>query len=169
MGGKHCGKRRNCLSRAISPFPTVFSKGLFPRGVKRRLWSLCGNGLIPVSLALFSVPLAGNASCNLYCCSLSYTCIVSFECVFPIRDIFLYHVKNVLECIHLCLFCKWSKAKCFANYQLNRYKMTNFRLFQIERLCSLFFSHNVFFIFQILQHSGIQDHWNEKKAELNLC
>ena len=32
---KHCGKRRNCSLRAISPFPTVFSKGLFPRGVKR--------------------------------------------------------------------------------------------------------------------------------------
>ena len=30
---KHCGKRRNCSSRAISPFPTVFSKGLFPREV----------------------------------------------------------------------------------------------------------------------------------------
>ena len=29
------GKRRNCSLRAISPFSTVFSKGLFPRGVKR--------------------------------------------------------------------------------------------------------------------------------------
>ena len=36
MGRKHCGKRRNCSLRAIYPFPTVFSKGLFPRGVKRR-------------------------------------------------------------------------------------------------------------------------------------
>ena len=35
MGRKHCGKRRNCSLRAISSFPTVFSKGLFPRGVKR--------------------------------------------------------------------------------------------------------------------------------------
>ena len=35
MGRKHCGKRRNCSLRAISPFPTVFSKGLFLRGVKR--------------------------------------------------------------------------------------------------------------------------------------
>ena len=35
MGRKHCGKRRNCSSQAISPFSTVFSKGLFPRGVKR--------------------------------------------------------------------------------------------------------------------------------------
>ena len=26
------GKRRNCSLRAISPFPTVFSKGLFPWG-----------------------------------------------------------------------------------------------------------------------------------------
>ena len=34
-GRKHCGKRRNFSLRAISPFPTVFSKGLFPRGVKR--------------------------------------------------------------------------------------------------------------------------------------
>ena len=32
---KNCGKRRNCSLRAIFPFPTVFSKGLFPRGVKR--------------------------------------------------------------------------------------------------------------------------------------
>ena len=32
---KHCWKRRNCSLRAISPFPTVFSKGLFPRGIKR--------------------------------------------------------------------------------------------------------------------------------------
>ena len=28
-GRKHCGKRRNCSLRAISPFSTVFSKGLF--------------------------------------------------------------------------------------------------------------------------------------------
>ena len=34
-GRKHCGKRRNCSLRPISPFPPVFSKGLFPRGVKR--------------------------------------------------------------------------------------------------------------------------------------
>ena len=33
MDRKRCGKRRNCSLRAISPFPTVFSKGLFPRGV----------------------------------------------------------------------------------------------------------------------------------------
>ena len=31
MGRKHCGKRRNCSLRAISPFSTVLSKGLFPR------------------------------------------------------------------------------------------------------------------------------------------
>ena len=34
-GRKHCGKRRNCSLRAISPVPTVFSKGLLPGGVKR--------------------------------------------------------------------------------------------------------------------------------------
>ena len=35
MGRKHCGKRKNCSLRAFFLFPTVFSKGLFPRGVKR--------------------------------------------------------------------------------------------------------------------------------------
>ena len=29
------GKMKNCSLQAISPFPTLFSKGLFPRGVKR--------------------------------------------------------------------------------------------------------------------------------------
>ena len=33
---KHCGKRRNHLSRAISPFPIVFSKDLHCRHVKTR-------------------------------------------------------------------------------------------------------------------------------------
>ena len=32
---ENTGKRRNCSFRAISPFPTVFSKGLFPRGASK--------------------------------------------------------------------------------------------------------------------------------------
>ena len=36
MGRKYCRKRRNCSLRAISPFPTVFSKDLFCRPVKTR-------------------------------------------------------------------------------------------------------------------------------------
>ena len=46
MGRKHCGKRRNCSLRAISPFSTVFSK-VFKRLVSqgRQKGSLCGNGL----------------------------------------------------------------------------------------------------------------------------
>ena len=43
-GRKHCGKRRNCSLRAISPFPTVFSKGLYRRHVKTRA-CLFGKGL----------------------------------------------------------------------------------------------------------------------------
>ena len=35
-GIKHCGKRRNCSWRAISPFPSVFSKDLYCRHVKTR-------------------------------------------------------------------------------------------------------------------------------------
>ena len=34
MGRKLCGKRRKCWSPAFSPFPTMFSKGLFFRVVK---------------------------------------------------------------------------------------------------------------------------------------
>ena len=33
---KHCGKRRNYSLRAISSFPTVFSKDLYCRHVKTR-------------------------------------------------------------------------------------------------------------------------------------
>ena len=35
-GRKHCGKRKNCLLRAISPFPTVFSKDMHCRHVTTR-------------------------------------------------------------------------------------------------------------------------------------
>ena len=35
-GRKHCWKRRNCLLRAISPFPTVVSKDLFCRHMETR-------------------------------------------------------------------------------------------------------------------------------------
>ena len=35
-GRKHCGKRRNWSLRAISPFPSVFSKDLYCRRVKTR-------------------------------------------------------------------------------------------------------------------------------------
>ena len=31
---KHCGERRKCWLPAFSPFPTVFSKAFFSRGVK---------------------------------------------------------------------------------------------------------------------------------------
>ena len=37
MGRKHCRKWRNCSLRAISPFPTVFSKDLNCRLIKTRL------------------------------------------------------------------------------------------------------------------------------------
>ena len=33
---KNCGKRRNCSLRAISPFPTMFSKDLYCRHMKTR-------------------------------------------------------------------------------------------------------------------------------------
>ena len=41
-GRNHCGKRRNCSSRAISPFPIVVSKDFYDRHVKTR--ACIGNG-----------------------------------------------------------------------------------------------------------------------------
>ena len=35
-GRKHSGKRRNCSLRAISPFPTLFSKDLYCRLIKAK-------------------------------------------------------------------------------------------------------------------------------------
>ena len=35
-GRKHCGERRNCSLRVISPLPTVFSKDLYCRHLKTR-------------------------------------------------------------------------------------------------------------------------------------
>ena len=44
MDRKHCGKRRICLLRAISPFLTVFSKDLYCRHVKTRACVGKGSG-----------------------------------------------------------------------------------------------------------------------------
>ena len=44
-GRKHCGKRRNCSLRAISPFPSVFKRLVF-QGL------LCGNRLIDFFLEI---------------------------------------------------------------------------------------------------------------------
>ena len=52
---KHCGKRRNCSSRAISPFPTVFST--------------CFDNFLPfsskVKLSANSFSLEGSKICRL--------------------------------------------------------------------------------------------------------
>ena len=47
MDRKHCGKRRNCFLRAISPFPTVFQKACFPGASKGVIvWEWVKGGLI---------------------------------------------------------------------------------------------------------------------------
>ena len=51
MGRKHCGKRRNCSLRAISPFPSVF-KRLVSQGHQKA--SLSGNGLNHLQRSTFS-------------------------------------------------------------------------------------------------------------------
>ena len=48
MAKKHCGKRRKCWLPAFSPFPTMFSVGLFFRVIKSRV--KCGKGLSHLQL-----------------------------------------------------------------------------------------------------------------------
>ena len=46
IGRKHCGKRRNCFLRAISPFPTVFSEDLYCTHIKTK--ACLGKGYAPL-------------------------------------------------------------------------------------------------------------------------
>ena len=39
---KYCGKRRNCSSKAISPFPKMFSKADWCRCVKKSIYEVKG-------------------------------------------------------------------------------------------------------------------------------
>ena len=52
-GRKPCGKKRNCSLRAISPFPTGFSKDFYCRHVKTR--ACLGKGERPRKRRLFLV------------------------------------------------------------------------------------------------------------------
>ena len=62
MGRKHCGKRRNCSLRPISPFPTVFSKDLYWKHVKSR--ACLGKGYKKSVVLLYAyTQMIGNASC----------------------------------------------------------------------------------------------------------
>ena len=59
MGRKRCGKRRNCSLRAISPFPTLFSKYLYYRHAETRACLGKGKGIFstqnePPNYLLFS-------------------------------------------------------------------------------------------------------------------
>ena len=54
MGRKHCGKRRNCSLRAISSFPTVFSKDFYCRHVKTRVCLGKGLGLPTLKIGIFN-------------------------------------------------------------------------------------------------------------------
>ena len=55
-GRKHCGKKRNCSLRAISPFPAVFSKDLYCRHVKTR--ACMGKGLPHLKSSAFTLTLS---------------------------------------------------------------------------------------------------------------
>ena len=48
---KHWRKRRNCSSRAISPFPTEFSKDLYYRCLKTRVY--LENGLLILNFKFY--------------------------------------------------------------------------------------------------------------------
>ena len=72
-GRKNCGKRRNCSLRAISPFPTVFSKDLYCRHVKLGLVLERVNSdkqfYKCLSLIVFVLSLSLSLSLSLFCCN----------------------------------------------------------------------------------------------------
>ena len=96
MERKHCEKTRNCLFRATSPFPTVFSKDLYCRHVKIKVI----NGLIACFMLanLFVEEMNMN---NAYNCQTDGVCssLSSLLCIF----ISLVHIY--LSCAYLSLLC----------------------------------------------------------------
>ena len=62
MGRKHCGKKRNCSLRAISPSPTMFSKELYYRHVKTRACLGKGSCICSPDSDLFILYIEG--ACN---------------------------------------------------------------------------------------------------------
>ena len=53
IGRKHCGKRRNCSLRAISPFPMVISKDLYLQARKNQ--RLFGKGINTQNASVFAI------------------------------------------------------------------------------------------------------------------
>ena len=98
MGRKHCGKRRNCSLRAISPFPTVFCKRLVSQG--RQKVSLCGNELnhyhtMPLLmhltyLALENIVRKGEIANN-------KQFLLFSQCFLPSMPL-IFHFKSTLKC-----------------------------------------------------------------------
>ena len=114
MGRKHCGERRNCSLRAISPFPTVFQKACFP---ERQKVSLCGNELNSVFIRVHANVAAGARR-------------ISLGILFFINSIYSVSVpKSRSEAIAYS-YSEHGYYKCIDPCQT-----INFRLFQAERVC----------------------------------
>ena len=100
---KHCGKRRNCSSRAISPFPTVFSKGLFPMGIKGVImweWVKCMYLCMSVWTVYIYALSPQEYSCTWKCilCNKLHTCIESADCtvIYTLHNFVTYFGHKVL-------------------------------------------------------------------------
>ena len=112
---KHCVKRRKCWPPAFSPFRTIFLKGVFFRVVKSRDCVVKVNTL-PYQLKSFNDPVRGVVRNH---CGKRRKMIV-FSVLFCFFRIFLKHVGT--------------------NFELTLSQTANFRLFQIERVCTTIWS-----------------------------
>ena len=107
MGRKHCGKRRNCSLRAISSFPTIFSKGLFPGASKgvivwewvKPCFTICEHGFILAESVEQDLPAH---TCSLILLHTLRPSVINFFQRNPQGNqfnqlIFVYHVVNNLK------------------------------------------------------------------------
>ena len=105
MGSKHCGKRRNCSSRAISHFPTVFSKDLYGRHLTP--------GLVWERVDQVSKNLNQKTFENIMGKKTRKCCSTGFFSPFPTMSSTLPKYRNCLQCniLIFCLQIAWSSEK----------------------------------------------------------
>ena len=155
MGRKHCEKRRNCLLRAISSFSIVFSKDMYCRHRKNQ--SLFRKGLTYTKEYKHGVELFGVETLHgfplkfVLCFLFIFQMTIIYSCIARGTTILCSHgnqgginanyeqaAESVLPSIPTRNDGKTTitaNRSLLDNTVLTLSQMTNFRLFQMERVC----------------------------------
>ena len=108
MGRKHCGKRRNCSLRAISPFPAVFLKDLYCRHVKTRACLGKGSDTNCIENIVGKGEIAHFEQFHLFplCFSKAFSSLCSNEYIWSLEERVNKQVR-LTECSHSKLHGFW--------------------------------------------------------------